>query len=172
MIKKIWIFLILAALTVPMRVFAAEESCSIRLTMHCGSNPVPGGTVTLYCITGWADTADPEKLSEAVAARGLYGTTGQVSEGGCLEYQDLEPGQYLLVQSKAAEGYQSMKPFCVSVPMSIGGKLIYHIDAKPKLEPVPGEKLPQTGQLIWPVWLLLGTGTFLVGIGLLTGKRR
>lgn len=172
MIRKLLIFLMLTVLIVPMTAFAAERTGSIRLTMHHGSDAVPGGTVTLYCITGWEDMTDPQKLAASAADAGLPGTTRQVGTDGRIVYEDLEPGQYLLVQKAAAEGYLSMKPFCVSLPMSVGGELIYHIDASPKLELVPSEKLPQTGLLVWPAWVLLGAGAMLIGIGIFSEKQK
>lgn len=125
----------------------------------------------MYCVTDLEDTTDPERMAAEVLNWELPGTVREVGSDGYVEFSDLSPGQYLLVQLEAANGFLPMKPFCVSLPMWLEETLTYQIDAAPKLEPVPGEKLPQTGLLIWPAWVLLGTGALLVGIGAFARKR-
>ena len=88
----------------------------------------------------------------------------------------MEPGLYLLVQYKAAEGYEAAAPFLVSVPMNEDGTYIYDVDASPKVEltkapqptPTPTPKPPtlaQTGQLNWPVPVLAIIGLCLFSLG-------
>lgn len=88
----------------------------------------------------------------------------------------LRQGLYLVVQTKAANGYQKINPFLVTIPFD--GKL--NVDATPKsapAEPTPpggggsnggGDKKPpliQTGQLNWPVPVLAGSGILLFMLG-------
>lgn len=157
---------------VPFTVFAAQQKGSIELTMREGPAVVAGGTVTLYCVTDWHDTADAKILADYAQAQKLPGITQDVGKDGKVTFGDLEPGQYLLVQGSVAAGYLPMNPFCVSVPMAVGEELIYNIEAAPKLERIPEPTLPQTGQLVWPIWALLGGGFGLIGLGFLLQKRK
>lgn len=106
-----------------------------------------------------------------------------------VSFTNLELGLYLLVQDVAAEGCIKMEPFLVSVPMEENGGYLYDVDASPKVElaklPVEpskpeqpelpgGSKLPQTGQLNWPIPLLVMSGLCLLSAGWLLrfGKRK
>ena len=109
-------------------------------------------------------------------------TTGTVKFGG------LKPGLYLIIQETASKGYTAAKPFLVSVPYKMDGKYIYDVDAtvKSELEPttqteptvppttIPDEKIPQTGQLTWPVPILAVGGMllFMLGWWLIFGFRK
>ena len=98
-------------------------------------------------------------------------------------FDSLAPGLYVISQPKAADGYEPVAPFLVTVPFKgEDGKLQYDVDARPKVEkarkstptptpPVtktPPPKLPQTGQLWWPVPLLVIAGLLFI----LAGWRR
>ncbi|MCB6993326.1 hypothetical protein LI177_07525 [bacterium 210820-DFI.6.37] len=101
---------------------------------------------------------------------------------GTVRFSDLELGLYLVTQDSPAEGYSRLAPFLVTVPLKEGSGLIYDVDASPKAgtvtkaqesgtspgsEPAkPGEtRLPQTGQLWWPVPLFAAAGLTLFVIG-------
>lgn len=107
-----------------------------------------------------------------------------------VKFDDLEPGLYLVVQTKSIKGFQDISPFLVTIPY----KNEYHVDAKSKFEQhEPGHKPPdgggggghngggggkkppliQTGQLNWPVPVLAGSGMvlFMLGWMLVFGKR-
>lgn len=118
-------------------------------------------------------------LAEYTVAHGLEGVTKDIDDEGRVTF-DVEPGLYLLVQQDPARGYSAAKPFLVGVPNMEDGTYIYEVNASPKInltpapteestEPhnptKPDEKLPQTGQLNWPVPLLAvaGLGLFLLG---------
>ncbi len=105
--------------------------------------------------------------------------TVSVAKDGTAAFTDLKPGLYLLRQAKAAEGFSSMAPFLVSVPyMTDAGVYEYHVTAtikselerEPESEPTVTtgpDKLPQTGQLNWPIPILAVTGLCLFVGGLL-----
>lgn len=95
-----------------------------------------------------------------------------MDKDGEIAFTGLELGLYLLVQHKAAKGYETAAPFLVSVPMEEDGVLRYDVDASPKVElekkpeptsttpPAPTDpRLPYTGQLNWPVPGSDGAGT-------------
>lgn len=93
-------------------------------------------------------------------------------------FDGLEEGLYLLVQKDAATGYHALSPFLVTIPYH--GE--YHVDINSKTELLkepeptetseppgsssePGGKLPQTGQLNWPIPVLVISGMALFVIG-------
>lgn len=65
--------------------------------------------------------------------QGARGTTKTVDADGNADFEDLELGLYLIVQSKASNGYAPIKPFLVSLPMAENGKWNYEVDASPKV---------------------------------------
>lgn len=101
--------------------------------------------------------------------------SAQNSDGKAV-FADLELGLYLIVQTERSAGYEPLNSFLVSVPMCESGHYIYEINAEGKFQPIqeipPTEpptpddpKLPQTGQLNWPVPLMALFGMFLILAG-------
>lgn len=122
-----------------------------------------------------------EKLAKYAEDNSVSGTTVTIDDAGNVRFADLELGLYLLVQKEAAEDYNAAKPFLVSVPRMQDGVYVYDVEASPKVELTPeepitpppdddgdnpgGSKLPQTGQLNWPIPVLsiAGLGLFAMG---------
>ena len=90
----------------------------------------------------------------------------------------VEAGLYLVVQTKEGQGNYLFEPFLISMPNYQEGQYCYEVKALPKCgytevtEPTPppptkpqDEKLPQTGQLNWPVPLLAVSGLILFAAG-------
>ena len=106
--------------------------------------------------------------------------TGTVTFEGCL------PGLYLITQDTKIQGYGLMNAFLVSVPYMDDGVYVYDITAQTKsaleqdeIETEPEEedkddKLPQTGQLNWPVPAMAACGlaVFAFGWYLRFGKKK
>lgn len=121
-----------------------------------------------------------------------YGTAK--NRNGKAVFSGLELGLYLVVQTEASEGYEPLKPFLVSVPMSEDGGYVYEVNAEGKFElhresespehpshtqtdstpssrtpsspAKPSEPfLPQTGQLNWPIPVLAALGMCLFSVG-------
>ncbi len=109
-------------------------------------------------------------------------TTLAVGSDGKAVFTDLTPGLYLLKQTKAAEGYEMISSFLISVPEKEGESWIYDLDASPKMETLSkteesskktsktptgktASTLPQTGQLNWPIPILAIAGLSLLLIG-------
>ncbi len=145
----------------------------------------------------------PESLSAYAQQNKLSAAAQSVGENGVCQYSDLGLGLYLIVQTKAAEGYCAIDPFLVSVPIADPEGWDYDIDATPKMEALTatstssttttnsssttssttnpstttttlnsnvqgdgdGNKLPQTGQLNWPIPVLAGVGIILFLFG-------
>lgn len=122
-----------------------------------------------------------EKLNQYAKEHSLNGTTKEIGKDGKVAFDNLELGLYLLMQEKATDGYEKIAPFLVTVPIKENGSYLYDVDASPKIElkkadqptpPTPSipstpsiPNLPQTGQLNWPipVLVILGLGFFSVG---------
>lgn len=108
----------------------------------------------------------------------LSGIEVNVSENGTAVFSDLKPGVYMIAQTQPAKDYTVLNPFLVSIPLKEGDTLVYDVDATPKagtvteLTPVPTPtpppstpRLPQTGQLWWPVPVLAFCGLLLIVYG-------
>lgn len=192
-----------------------EKDGSVSVTMKYDGNAVPGGTLTLYRVGDiYEDDGDysfvlsstfagsgaslehleasglAESMAEYASRNHLPGQTVAIGKDGKATATGLELGLYLVVQSEAADGYESISPFLVSIPMNEDGTYVYEVDATPKLSTLTPTKpdtptnpgtpaaptqptLPQTGQLNWPVPVLaaLGLCLFLIGWALRYGKR-
>lgn len=127
----------------------------------------------------------PQTLADFAKENKLTGTTLTVGSAGTATFEDLELGLYLIIQETPAKGYSALKPFLVSVPYMVDGKYEYDVTAQVKSEleripettkaPAPTDpKLPQTGQLNWPVPVLVVLGLLLLAAGWVTrfGKRQ
>ena len=116
----------------------------------------------------------------------FYNQTQTVKDGKAT-FSGLSTGLYLIVQNKAADGFSKLGAFLVSVPYMEDGEYQYHVTAAIKSElerePEPADppptkpenpKLPQTGQLNWPIPLMVvaGLAFSVVGWALCFGKKR
>ena len=97
-------------------------------------------------------------------------------EDGVVTFDGLELGLYLIVQTKNLFVYEKITPFLVSVPLWDEDHYLYEIGVSEKFElkkrpsvpdspDEPGDTLPQTGQVKWPVPVLLTIGLMLIVSG-------
>ena len=113
----------------------------------------------------------------------FYVQTQSVKDGKAT-FAGLPTGLYLIIQEKAAKGFSKLSPFLVSVPYMEDGQYLYDVTAaiktelerEPESTPPPstkpdGPKLPQTGQLNWPVPVLAVSGLAMFTIGFLLRKK-
>ena len=181
-----------------------EKTGSITVTLKDGSTPVSGGEITLYqvalatvtdgdysfsftngfenCGIDLSNLEDSSLASELEAALSdiAASTTLTTGSDGKAVFTDLTPGLYLFKQTKAADGYESISSFLVSLPQKENGSWIYEVDASPKMEdvsktpttpkkttppPSTPTTLPQTGQLVWPIPVLAVSGLLLILLG-------
>lgn len=104
---------------------------------------------------------------------------------GIAKFTGIPRGLYLVFQDKAADGYEKLSAFLVTVPyegkldVTVSSKSSLEIEQEPETEPPPSspspsKKLPQTGQLTWPIpWMALtGMALFTLGWWLCFGKRK
>lgn len=188
---------------------------SISLDLTWQGEAVPGGSLTLYtvalgrlvnevayelelteafaeCGVSLENLSSPETaqaLAQWAAEREIPGTTAEIDENGHVAFEQLPLGLYLLVQEDPAEGFDKLRPFLVTVPVTGVDELIYDVNAAPKvnLEPAPTEPdeptepteptepdLPQTGQNKWPIPVMaaIGATLFIAGCCLVVSDRR
>ena len=194
-IKRATVFLAaLLLLALPVR--AAEQPGSITVSMACGGEAVPGGSITLYRVAGLGDgvyvpepefrdcgvdwngpltAADAGAAAEYARSHCIEGETAALDADGWAEFAPLEPGLYLLDQQEAGEGFLPANPFFAAIPQQTGGAAAYDVTAHPKCAPEPTEpeppNIPQTGQRKWPVPVLVAVGMGFFGAGWLLWRR-
>lgn len=100
---------------------------------------------------------------------------------GKTSFSDLPVGLYLVWQedNDATKGFSPIQPFLISIPKREGDRYIQDIVANPKVPletepttpspppPPPPPRLPQTGQLNWPIPVMAIAGCVLFGLGLI-----
>lgn len=148
-----------AAPAFALEVVDLSRTGSIKVSLYDSetSKAVGGGTLTLYrvakvqkdnanlsfeytngfedCGVELGDLSEGElagRLAEKIAAT-AESTTVEINDLGMAEFGDLEVGLYLVVQTTAAENYNVVNPFLVSVPIQENGKYVYDVDALPKV---------------------------------------
>lgn len=139
-----------------------------------------------------ADEVDVSKLSDADYAASLEKkasnetASGTTDDNGTLKFSSLKAGLYLVVNTKAASGYLKVNSFLVTAPSLTDGTWVYDVDASPKMETAaagsptpsptptatPPAKIPQTGQVNWPIPVLAISGLILFSVGWLLRKSK
>lgn len=78
-----------------------------------------------------SESALASRLAEKVT-QNAQAVTKTVNDSGIAVFGDLKAGLYLIVQKQAAEGYDAIQPFLVTVPIMENGQYVYDVDAHPK----------------------------------------
>lgn len=110
-------------------------------------------------------------LKDFVAKNNIQPISVKTAENGAISFNELDFGVYLIVQDKDNKGFEKLKPIIATVPLKENTIWKYDIDLslkseKIKVVPKPNiNKLPQTSQNWWPVYILIIIGATLVGIG-------
>ena len=94
---------------------------------YCGD--FDGCTIELGDLT---DSTLAGQLQEYLSDN-AEGTVREVDANGNVNFDDLELGLYLVVQTKASKGYKPVNSFLVSLPMAEDGQWNYEVDASPKV---------------------------------------
>lgn len=131
------------------------------------------------------DPEDPEvaaQLAQLAVEYKLTGISAQIQDGKAI-FNDVASGLYVVVQQEqdACDGFEPINPFLISMPEWEDGQYHQNITADPKVsletlpqetepvettEPKPTEPtLPQTGQLNWPIPVLVVAGMCLFALG-------
>ena len=121
-----------------------------------------------------------QEYADFATANNMPLITREVSSDATVSFEGLPLGVYLVMQKTPAEGYNAILPFLVTVPSQENGTWMLDVDATPKVElyttplpktpekpstPSPSGKLPQTGQLNWPIPVLGGAGAAMLVLG-------
>jgi uncharacterized surface anchored protein len=131
-------------LLLPVEAQALERNGSIAVTVLYESTAVPGGEMTLYPVGSsaipigegddWEKNAQEMAQELAAYVSDYDGTTQTLDSQGRTVFRHLDEGVYLLVQTKAAEGYLAANPFLVT--LSAGESVV----AYPKIQPLSLEE--------------------------------
>lgn len=113
-----------------------------------------------------------EELNDAVPAD-AYKIASRPDKTGTVTFSNRELGLYLIRQRAKSGYYESITPFVVTVPMNSDSGWVYDVTASPKVGTVTPKdtvyksvrRLPQTGQLNWPVPVLAVSGIALFSLG-------
>lgn len=121
----------------------------------------------------------------------LYRNSQELDEKGNVTFNGLDVGLYLVVHVKKVEitlpdkstVTYTINPFLVSIPQKEDGKLIYDVATNPKVAPEkdttpppkkvvpPPKRVPQTGQMWWPVFVLGAAGMILITVGFVRNSK-
>lgn len=119
------------------------------------------------------------QLAPVAQKRADYAAIQKTDTNGVAVFRDVTPGLYLVLRTKPApeNATYTSAPFLVSIPTVVNGTAAYQVVAEPKFSwdtkptkpAVPSLKsdpsLPQTGQLKWPIPVLLTAGLALMLLG-------
>lgn len=126
-----------------------------------------------------ANAATAKAFQKYAKEKALSGQEKTPDEFKQVFYDQLQEGYYL-VCSQAEPG--EFAPFLLQIPMTVGDKTIYNVQAEPKAQQ-PGDPdgpsappplqpvIPQTGHIQWPKYLLLILGAVCIAAGLFEGFR-
>ena len=170
--KKYFLWILSAALLLSLFVLPASAAAvdpdrlgSITATMTDDGESIPGGTLTLYRVaeldlassSGFRYVGEYEDCATELDSFGpseaielatytyendIQGETKVINANGVVKFDSLEPGLYLLIQWKAADGYYHLAPFLVSIPNNEDGEYVYDVTCVPKQEPIPEPTCP------------------------------
>ena len=193
--KILWLLILICTLVQPVSAHEVPDLTkqgSIHIAMRYDGKPVSGGELTLYRVGDIVETdgnygfvpteqflsaevsfekvhayETAKKLASFASKEKPAGMTEMIDEKGTAAFENLKPGLYLIVQNKAAKGYDRVSPFLTSLPMRAGDTYSYNIDASPKISPItkqPAENTeqPKTGQSGWPIWIFTLSGAALI----------
>lgn len=119
-----------------------------------------------------------EIIAEYIQEHTIKGTVKKSDDYGKVTFDNLKKGIYLV--SVDVDKEYSVDAFLIEVPLWEDGSYNDSVTANPKIELVPGEndgddetittededeKLPQTGQLKWPIPVMLVLGITLIVAG-------
>ncbi len=137
--------------------------------------------LSLDRLAGQGDAALAARFAAYAKKHRAAGIPLRIDSAGRAAMSRLNLGVYLVMQPVPAKGYQAISPFLVSIPLRDGDTWQYAVDATPKMrtaasdEPKPktpppkktvkGGKLPQTGQLKWPIPVMAVAGVLLFALG-------
>lgn len=120
------------------------------------------------------DSALTQDLENYVSRNKILGEECKSDDNGQVTWSNMDLGIYFLTNTVVTDEYTKVSSFCVTIPSLIGENYIYDVQATPKStevipkpptpEPPP---MPQTGQVWWPLPVLVTFGCCFIGIGVI-----
>lgn len=162
----------------PITVHADEidlsQTGSLTIKVHDGSTPVPGGALTIYKagdivkdedgdyifvltdefagskipLTNTSSRAVCVSLYDYAQNNSIAGTRVTVPDDATVVFKNVEAGLYLVAQTTAADGYEAMAPFLISMPYWSEEEQAYTYDvsAYPKSDPAKAKTSKDTDE--------------------------
>lgn len=90
------------------------------------------------------DLDDPtlaRRLADLAVEKGLKPLTAEIRNGEA-RFEDVTPGLYVVVQTRASTGFAEISPFLISMPRYEDGEYITDVVAKPKVPVIPEPSCP------------------------------
>ncbi|MGN0405524.1 MAG: Cna B-type domain-containing protein [Bariatricus sp.] len=75
-----------------------------------------------------------KQLWQYVLEYHLKGNEKKTNETGCVRFENLPLGIYLVVQAESVDGFSDCTPFFIALPSYINDEWIYEVDATPKVD--------------------------------------
>lgn len=131
------------------------------------------------------DTNLPGSLAKLARERKMQSVMASIKDGN-VQFADMQTGLYVVTQDQPCDGMAAISSFLISLPQWDGKTYVYDLTADPKvgMETAPtettptettkpsGPKLPQTGQLNWPIPVMVVTGMIFLTVGMLLCFRK
>ena len=125
------------------------------------------------------------QLAPVARKRADYAAIQKTDTNGVAVFPDVTPGLYLVLRTKTAPENTpyTFEPFLAGIPTVVNGTAVYQVVAEPKYgwdtpspEPTvppstPNPSFPQTGQLWWPLPVMIGLAIALMVAALACRKR-
>lgn len=143
-------------------------------------------------MTAAVSEAEAKKLASFVTANSIrYTNAKKTNSSGNVNFDPVNLGLYLVVEDSNSTGYKNIAPFLISIPQKNGDAYVYDVVATPKMgtadrvtQPTtapttrpttrpttPSGALPKTGQLWWPVYVMVACGLTCFAVGWVRRKR-
>lgn len=144
---------------------------------------------TIGSLTADQNKTAAAKIASFVTTKKIGFTKAKITNSsGVVNITDIPLGLYLVTEPVTPSDHKAISPFLITIPqVDADGKYVYQVDAAPKTDTSDptkpstsptstttsgggGGKLPQTGQLWWPVYLMTALGLSLTLYGWLQKK--
>lgn len=105
-----------------------------------------------------------ELLADFARERNLIGEDRRIGRTGAVRYEGLEPGIYLVMQHEKTPDDLTIIPFLIHIGPDQAELTAYPKVTAPSVI-LEAPDLPQTGQISWPIPVLLGLGLVILLAG-------
>ena len=103
--------------------------------------PVPELADSRVNLNDLDDPALARRLADLAVEKDLKPLTAEIRNGEA-RFEDVTPGLYVVVQTRASTGFAEISPFLISMPRYEDGEYITDVVAKPKVPVIPEPSCP------------------------------